>query len=68
MAADGLTKDKGEPLDLLRSIIRSARYQLADEQLVLDRKREERDRRREVGVKRAIQAFEQATSHPSQQP
>ena len=49
MAADGLRQDKGEPLDLLRSILRSARYQLADEQLVLDRKREERDRRKEVG-------------------
>eukprot|EP00435_Cladocopium_sp_Y103_P069678 s26_g33.t1 len=34
MVADGLTKDKGEPLDLLRSVFRSARYQLADEQLV----------------------------------
>ena len=52
MAADGLTKDKGEPLDFLRSILSSGRYQLADEQLVLDRKREERDRRKEVGVKR----------------
>ena len=52
MAADGLTKDKGEPLDLLRSILRSGRYQLADEQLVLDRKKEERDRRREVGMNR----------------
>ena len=40
MAADGLTKDKGEPLDLLRSILRSSRYQLADEQLVLDRKKD----------------------------
>eukprot|EP00435_Cladocopium_sp_Y103_P056355 s943_g19.t1 len=52
MAADGLTKDKGEPLDLLRSILRSGRYQLADEQLVLDRKKEERERRRDVGVQR----------------
>eukprot|EP00435_Cladocopium_sp_Y103_P051731 s413_g16.t1 len=39
MVADGLTKDKGEPLDLLRSVFRNARYQLADEQLVLERKR-----------------------------
>ena len=49
MAADGLTKDRAEPIDLLRSILRSSKYQLADEQLVLDRKREERDRRKEVG-------------------
>ena len=49
MVADGLTKDKGEPLDLLRSVFRSARYQLADEQLVLDRKKEERLRRQEIG-------------------
>lgn len=33
MVADGLTKDKGESLDLLRLVFRSARYQLADEQL-----------------------------------
>ena len=46
MAADGLTKDKGEPLDLLRSIIRSARYQLADETTVLERAKAERDRRK----------------------
>lgn len=40
MAADGLTKDKGKLLDLLRSIIKNHRYQLADEQLVLDREKE----------------------------
>jgi hypothetical protein len=52
MVADGLTKDKGEPLDLLRSVFRNARYQLADEQLVLDRKKEERLRRQELGRSR----------------
>lgn len=62
MAADGLTKDKGEPLDLLRSILRSGQYQLADEQLVLDRKKEERIRRQEVGRKRAQQ------NHPRTEP
>lgn len=41
MLADGLTKDKGEPLDLLRSVIRSARYQLADEDTVLERAKAE---------------------------
>ena len=53
MLADGLTKDKAEPMDLLRSVLRSARYQLADEQTVLDRKREERERRRQVAHQRA---------------
>ena len=42
MVADGLTKDKGEPLDLLRSVFRNARYQLADE-------KEARIRRQELG-------------------
>lgn len=55
MAADGLTKDKGEPLDLLRSIIRSAKYQLADEQAVLDRKKEEKIRRQQLGKQRLQQ-------------
>ena len=55
MLADGLTKDKAEPMDLLRSVLRlrSARYQLADEQTVLDRKREERERRRQIAHQRA---------------
>ena len=53
MLADGLTKDKAEPMDLLRSVLRSARYQLADEQTVLDRKKEERERRRRVASDRA---------------
>lgn len=55
MVADGLTKDKGEPLDLLRSVLRTAQYQLADEQLVLDRKKEERERRKLVGKNRQNQ-------------
>lgn len=53
MLADGLTKDKAEPMDLLRSVLRAARYQLADEQTVLDRKREERERRKNLAGKRA---------------
>lgn len=52
MIADAVTKDKAEPQDLLRSIIRQARYQLADEQTVLDRKRVEKDRRKQVGQSR----------------
>jgi hypothetical protein len=42
MAADAFTKDKGEPLDLLRSVLRQSRYQLADEQTVLERKKKEK--------------------------
>lgn len=42
MVADAFTKDKGELLDLLRSVLRQSRYQLADEQTVLERKKEEK--------------------------
>jgi len=42
MVADAFTKDKGEPLDLPRSVLRQSRYQLADEQTVLERKKEEK--------------------------
>lgn len=52
MVADGLIKDKAEPADLLRSVLRAARYQL-DEQLVLDRKREEKEHRRTRAAFRA---------------
>jgi hypothetical protein len=37
MVADAFTKDQGGPLDLLRSAIRHYHYQLADDQVVLDR-------------------------------
>ena len=48
--------NKGEPLDLLRSVLRIGKYQLADEQLViLDRKKEERHRRQELGGSRKFQ-------------
>eukprot|EP00435_Cladocopium_sp_Y103_P029630 s49_g7.t1 len=59
MVADGLTKDRGEPLDLLRSVFRNAKYQLADEQQVLDRKKEERLRRQEIGRTRKLQNMSQ---------
>ena len=42
MVADAFTKDKGEPLDLLRSVLRQSRYQLSDEQTVLERKKKEK--------------------------
>lgn len=53
MVADGLTKDKAEPCDLLRSVLRNAKYQLADEQTVLDRKKEERENRKRKAASRA---------------
>ena len=55
MVADAFTKDRAEPVDLLRAVLRSARYQLADEQIMLDRRRAEKDRRREIAQKRAEQ-------------
>ena len=48
--ADGLTKNKSEPIDLLRSVVRAAKYQLADEQLVLDRKKAEKEHRKLRGT------------------
>jgi len=53
MVADGLTKDKSEPIDLLRSVVRAAKYQLADEQLVLDRKKAEKEHRKQKAHQRA---------------
>ena len=53
MAADALTKDRAEPVDLLRSILRSSRYQLADDQVMMDRRRAEKDRRRRVAQSRS---------------
>lgn len=54
MVADGLTKDKGEPLDLLRSVVRTARYQLADEETVLERAKTERQRRQKRGATQSL--------------
>ena len=45
--ADVLTKDAGEPADLARSVLRHNQYQLADEQLILDRAKQERERRKQ---------------------
>ena len=66
MIADGLTKDRAEPMDLLRSVIRTAKYQLADEQLVLDRKREERERRKQLANKRAEAHKQRPGSEPEE--
>ena len=47
MLADGLTKDKMDPVDLLRSCIRQGKYQISPEELVLQQQAEERDLRKQ---------------------
>ena len=47
MVADGLTKDKLDPEDLLRSCVRSGVYQIAPETTVLARQAAERELRKE---------------------
>jgi hypothetical protein len=50
MLADALTKNKGDPADLLRAVVRSSTYQLSAEQTVLDLKAEEKKRRQQFRV------------------
>ena len=45
MLADGLTKDQGDPLDLPRSCIKAASYQISPEDTVLQMQAEERENR-----------------------
>eukprot|EP00435_Cladocopium_sp_Y103_P044898 s702_g12.t1 len=45
MIADGLTKDKADPIDLLRSCVRAGSYQVSPEEFVLARQADERARR-----------------------
>ena len=47
MLADALTKESPEAFDLLRACLRSARYQISPEELVLQRRAQERDRRKQ---------------------
>ena len=47
MLADGLTKDAGDPIDLLRSCIRSSSYQISPETEVLERQSAEKQLRLE---------------------
>eukprot|EP00959_Pyramimonas_sp_CCMP1952_P466729 9490458-Pyramimonas_sp.AAC.1 len=54
--ADALTKDKGDPADLLRACMRAHRYQLADEEYVLELKANERENRRLRGAQRKEQS------------
>ena len=48
MIADGLTKNKLDPVDLLRSCIRQGTYQISPEELVLQQQAAERARRKEL--------------------
>ena len=45
MLADSLTKNAGDPTDLLRACIRNNRYQISSEEAVLQLQSEERQRR-----------------------
>ena len=42
MLADALTKDQGDPLDLLRACMKSASYQISPEDDVLEKQAQER--------------------------
>jgi len=42
MLADALTKDQGDPLDLLRACIKSSSYQISPEDDVLEKQAQER--------------------------
>ena len=58
MIADGLTKDKMDPADLLRSCVRAASYQISPENHVLAQQATERARRaknRELDSKEGLQ-------------
>ena len=48
MIADGLTKDKVDPADLLRSCVRAASYQISSEDHVLAQQASERERRAKI--------------------
>ena len=47
--ADSLTKDKSEPTDLLRAAMRNCKYQLSDENGILEAAAIERNKRKENG-------------------
>ena len=56
MIADGLTKDKCDPVDLLRSCVRAGEYQISPEETVLERQACERERRLSAKQDRDSQA------------
>ena len=51
MLADSLTKESPEAFDLLRACLRSAKYQISPEELVLERRALERERRKQFASK-----------------
>lgn len=55
MLADGLTKDRADPVDLLRACVRSGSYQISPETHVLEQQAAERELRRQ---KRQVDAGE----------
>ena len=58
--ADALTKDSADPVDLLRSCMRSGEYQLSPEHIILERAAAERSRRKQR------QTFSQSSSLQSE--
>ena len=61
MLADGLTKDKLDPIDLLRACIRKGVYQISPKALVFEQQAEERDRRRAKSSS-AVKEFKESSS------
>ena len=55
MLADALTKESPEAFDLLRACLRTTRYQISPEALVLQRRASERERRKSFASKQAPQ-------------
>ncbi len=66
--ADALTKDKGEPADLLRACMRANIYQFADEERILELKSQEREHRRTRGAQRKELSTRAAKSAGASQP
>ena len=52
MLGDGLTKDAGDPIDLLRACIRRASYQISPEETVLKMQAAEKQIRRQIQEQR----------------
>ena len=48
MLADSLTKDAGEPVELLRVCLQHSEYQIAPESIVLERQAAEKERRKQA--------------------
>lgn len=52
MIADGLTKDSGDPIDLLRVCISHAEYHISPESVVLERQAQDRARKKQATLNR----------------